>query len=328
MHTLLCSPEYLFGNLKHHRLQLYTFTMILALVGSFLATIQILSGYFKTRYKNLSPYINSFLTFSLLTVSMIVPNPFSSPYYLGIGTPNPWHNPTYMFCRPFSLLVFIYLINSYHKHQAKTSFAKDLVLVAIFSLLSMSAKPSFLISFLPAVCIVFVILLIKKEVSIKYIIGVGLSLLPALIPLLLLNSAVYGSPQANGKVILNPGGVWQTSRYGIPLSIVLGMAFPLYVFAIKIKKLPLSFILAFVNYVIASLVFYFLAESGERYIHGNFGWTYMFGMFFMFFVSMEEFFLKHRYGKAVSSVGWGLFLLHFLSGLFYLTWIGFGHSYY
>lgn len=258
---------------------------------------------------------------------MIIINPFSPHLYLGTGTPNPWHNPTFIFCKPFSILVFICLLKSLDYFKGKTGYIKELFLLSIFSILSMWAKPSFLMSFLPSVAIIFIYKFVKKEISVNFLILVAFSLLPSLIPLFIMNNMVFNSANSTNTIIFTMGQVWSNHSKNIPLSIVLAAAFPLYVFILNIKQLSTSHLLAFTNYIIAMLIYFFLAENGARIYHGNFSWSYLFALFFLFFVSIEEFFFKKKNSHLLYITGWGLFCLHLISGLYYLFVIAVGHNY-
>jgi hypothetical protein len=306
----------------------YSLMMIFSLVASLLFSVLIIRNYFHKRYKDINPYSIDFMSFSLMLVSMIIINPFSHPYYLGTGTPNPWHNPTYIFCKPFSILVFLFLLKSFDNYNLKTDYLKELFFLSFFSVLSMWAKPSFLMSFLPTVAFIFIYKFIKKDVSFKFLFLVALSMLPSLIPFFIMNNTIYHSSNSTNTIIVAFGKVWGNHSKLIPLSIVLAMAFPLYVFILKVKKLSTPHLLAFINFIVAMLIYLVLAEDGKRMYHGNFSWGYMFSMFFLFFVSIEEFFFKKNVSPTLNKVGRGLFLLHLISGLYYLSVIATGSSYF
>jgi len=301
--------------------------MILILLASLYFTVIILQSYFKDRYKELNPYLIDFVSLSLVIVSMIILTPFQDNVYIGSGTPNPWHSPSNIFCRPFCLIVFIYLAKSFENYKEKKSYIWQLFMVSLFSILSMWAKPSFLISFLPTIAILFSYKLIKQYISLTYFISIGVSLLPSLVVLALINSSLYHSTNTSDVITFSFGTVWSHSSKNILLSVFLGMVFPLYISIISIRKISFSILLALGNYIIATLFYLCLTENGDRMLHGNFGWGYLFAMFFMFFATTEYFFLK----KVVSGIGYKigcfLFALHLISGLFYFLKVVAGYPY-
>jgi hypothetical protein len=313
---------------KISKLILCSILMILTLVSSLFFTLMVVNNYFQKRYREVNPYIIDLMSLALMIVSMIIINPNSPHLYLGTGTPNPWHNPTYIFCKPFSILVFIYLLKSIELSNENKDCTKELIFLSLFSVLSMWAKPSFLISFLPSVVLLFIYKLLKKEISIRFLILSGISFLPSMIPLFIMNSTIFNSANSTNSIIIAAGQVWSNHSKNIPLSIVLAAAFPLYVFILNVKQLSTSHLLAFINYILAMLIYFFLAEKGVRMYHGNFSWGYLFALFFLFFVSIEEFFFKKKTSKGLYIPGLGLFLLHLFSGLFYLSVIVMGHNYF
>jgi hypothetical protein len=304
LHQFVMVLAMFFSFLCPSREVIFSLLMIFTLVASLLFSVLIIRNYFHKKYKDINPYLIDFLSLSLMMVSMIIINPFSNTYYLGTGTPNPWHNPTYIFCKPFSILVFIFLFKAFDNFKDNKEYLKELTLLSVFSILSMWAKPSFLMSFLPTVAITLIYKHIKKEVSFKFLLLVALSLLPSLIPFFIMNNTIFNSSNSTNSVILAVGKVWSNHSKNIPISIVLALAFPIFVFILKLKKLSTSHLLAFVNCIMAMLIY-----------------------FFLFFVSIEEFFFKKKESPLLNKVGWGLFLLHLISGLFYFSIIATGHNY-
>ena len=64
--------------------------------------------------------------------------------------PNPWHNPTITFVRPIGLLALLYFIKYMNGLDNNSEDRRNLVLFSLFSTLSVLAKPSFMMVFLPA----------------------------------------------------------------------------------------------------------------------------------------------------------------------------------
>lgn len=98
----------------------------------------------------------SFVAVALFFVSMLFPPAgMSLPgirfRYLGVFTPNPFHNATYMAARPFSILAFLWfvkLLPAYETGLNKDSSAQgahitDYIGFSVFLLLATMTKPSF-----------------------------------------------------------------------------------------------------------------------------------------------------------------------------------------
>ena len=90
---------------------------------------------------------------SLFFVSMVYPPtgiylPGIKYKYLGVFTPNPFHNATYMAARPFAILAFFKygeLLPVYEQPNAVREHKRDYILFAIYLLLATMTKPSFTI---------------------------------------------------------------------------------------------------------------------------------------------------------------------------------------
>jgi len=308
---------------------LYDAMMILVLVIANFFSVLIIRNYFLRNNPQINPYIIDFISISLFVVSMLV---IWTPFYhriryLGVGTPNPWHNPTYIFCRPFSLLVFILLLKSHSKFQSGLSSTKELVMLSIFSVLSMWAKPSFLICFLPAVFILYLYLILKKRITLKYYLLTGMALIPSLVPLYLINNTVYHTAEAANSIIVTFGKGWYQHTNSILVSIALGMAFPIFITFNRIRHLSIPHLLAIIMYLVAALEYFFLLENGTRMYDSNFTWGYLFSMFFMFMVCCDELVFKRSLVKNRARIGYVLLFLHLISGCLYLGNLMLGSDY-
>lgn len=299
-------------------------TMPIVLALSIFFSILILHHYFCLKYPHKSHYLTSFLPIALIFVSMIIYNPYKTYLFISSSSPNIWHNPTIIFSRTFAILTFLYVLKIYYKYKSKKTYLKEFLLLLLFSTLSMWAKPSFLTSFLPSVAILFIYQYFKKKISLKFLFAVALSLVPSFILSFIIQSSVFDD---KSYVVFAFAKVWRSFSTNIPLSILQASAFPLYIFLINIKRLSFPFILSFINYIISLLLYLCLAEHGNRLLHGNMGWGYILGMFFLFVFASEEFFLKRQYSLSQKITGWILFMMHFLSGVFYFIKILSGGRY-
>jgi hypothetical protein len=97
--------------------------------------------------------------------------------------------------------------------------------------------------------------------------------------------------EEGGKIIFDFLGVWSLQSDNIPLSILLALAFPILLFFLNTEiifddKILLSWIMVFIG------LFYqtSLAQKGKYYTDGNFGWSYMIAMSFLYIFSIIKFF--------------------------------------
>ena len=115
---------------------------------------------------------------------------------------------------------------------------------------------------------------------------------------------------------------WSTVSDHIPLSILLGIAFPLTVllFALARRQVPGLLKFSWQFYLAGLLTLMFLYEKGYRLPHVNFSWGYMYGLFFSYTASLivlVQNTLKHRQSAWQLAVQWGTYGLHLICGIDY-----------
>lgn len=324
-HLLISIPEiFNFPEEVYNRV-ISAFMPILLGISIYLSSYFVMD-YFKNKYPNSYDWLNVFLSLSLFFVSMVIMDQEEPLLYLGNWTPNPWHNPTYIFSRVFAILLFVYSLRIIEKQQFSFS---NLIKISFLGILTMWAKPSFLLSFIPAIGLLTFIQFTLKKIALRDLVKLFIAFVPSLLVLFFINKSVYTSElQNSNQVVVNAGIVWGEFSKDIFRSFLLGMMFPLYVVIIRLRQLTSIMLIALINWIFAFLIFYFLAESGNRMEHANFAWTYMFGMFFMFFASIETMFFKRTNSNIIELiVGILLFVAHVWSGIIYFSKIFMGLSY-
>jgi len=156
--------------------------------------------------------------------------------YLGISTPKPWHNPTFIACRPFSILTFIMFIIVLKQEINKSTILFNYFLLGFFALLSMWFKSSFMLSFLQTVALFLTYFWITKKIEFIRILKIGLTFFPTIIIIIILYKYVYANNSDNA-IGFGFGDFWHHYSKNILISIILGILFPLYVIIIGAKKL-------------------------------------------------------------------------------------------
>lgn len=267
-------------------------------------------------------YAADFLTVCLFFVSMLVLRLPGYYLYLAAWSGNPWHNPTYWFCRPFAILAFLSMVRFKRESDGGAVRAGTLVLLGVSNLAAAFAKPSFFLVFIPACFVYFLVDLIAKRFRPlgRYLL-LALSLLPSAFALLWQNSILFVA-DAPSKLVLAPGAVWSMYSPCLPVSILLGVAFPLYVTVRLLVQrrfaqagFPLH--IALLSYAFAFAELYLLAESGARFEDANFAWGYCFALFFLFAVCAREFFFRDNTRGAGKCIGAALFAAHLGCGVWY-----------
>ncbi len=100
--------------------------------------------------------------------------------------PNPVHNPTILFVRPFAIITVILFATILIKSEKQQKYTKEIILFGITTFLSVLAKPNFVITFFPGMGIIVLIkMLMKKQWKL------GKQILGSVVPSLILLMAQY-----------------------------------------------------------------------------------------------------------------------------------------
>lgn len=269
--------------------------------------------------------------------------------FLGIYSMNPVHNPTYTCMKGFSLLslCLIWDIWGAQKKEGyqgiffrvEKGLKKYYICLAVMLFLSTLAKPTFAEMFIPAVGLVMLAEWIsrirrKDGSAAPYfrhcLLNTFWCAVPALLYILLQFLAYfiwrrdYGG---DGSVILTKWlEVWGIYTDNVALSVLLGMAFPLFLVLINGDYFVKSDCgrLALAGYGVGFLEAAVLGEAGTKLTHANFLWPMMSGMLLMFVTAMMRLLVLERTqaetrGKrALLTAAWVLFCIHVLYGLLYM----------
>jgi len=312
--------------------------LVVLLVVSVFISYQIIYKYFSSHDNQLSNDRAKYIALSVLLISMLVIDfRINSIHYLGSLTPNPIHNPTYLFSKPFALITFIIYSLLIEKTLSKGRASAGLLLVASFvSALCMWAKPSFLISFIPTFIFFTSFLFFKNKKNWFGLLINCLTLIPSAIPLLLIKAKVFSSSEDGGQIVISFGEAWSRFSGNIFISIVLATALPLFMITIFLFKSNLinRFIkpqhkLSVLNFLFAVGIYLAFQETGPRSNHANFGWTYSFSLLMLFLMTIDLLLIKRCFKTIpkVEKAALILLSLHILSGLYYFILILFGYSY-
>lgn len=214
---------------------------------------------------------------------------------MGIYTPNPIWNATYLATRPFTIVCFFEaakVLKNYQKHftwKGCVPFAVSLFLMTI-------TKPSYTMVLVPLMGIILLVDLIRSRgKSFKNAFCLCLTMIPTGIDLLYQFFGVFSGTNVKGEetgIGIAFGLVWNNYTKSIPLSIVMGMALTLGVLVLNLMfnyqtiRNNFAYRFAWYNYLAGMGMFLVFYEKGFRMEHANFSWGYMHGMFFVFFMTL------------------------------------------
>ena len=198
-----------------------------------------------------------------------------------------WHSPTQQLMILFAMLSLLLFLRIYDNYMERIDPLKWIALL-ITSTISVWAKPSFMLVFIPTVIITFLIELARHAREgnsgrrFLRLFLFGLSMVPAGILILLLNSSIYGEGSEN-KVAVNVGGA---AEYNVYIAAFCGLLFPAIVILFnlgRLRELPIQISIGMLFFGIAEWAVFH--EVGTRGAHGNFAWGRQFGCYYFFLIA-------------------------------------------
>ena len=292
--------------------------------------------------------------FAIFFVSMVYPPngiflPGIQNHYVGVFTPNPFHNATYNATRPFAILAFFLFPVILKEYEEKIN-VKHNVVFGICLLLTTMTKPSFTFVLVPTAGLIMLYRLFKKKFQ-NFVPSVllGLAFVPTFIALLYQFFGVF-APAKDGESGIGFGlaTAWRLHCSNIPLAIGLALGFPILVLLLNYRELLKNswYRFSWQLLVVSLCEVLFLYEKGFRLPDMNFSWGYMHGIFFVFvgsvmvllqrtwqeieaFKGADESSRKMLWKSRVfTGAQWLALLWHLSCGLYYFYGIFRGQFYY
>jgi len=126
----------------------------------------------------------------------------------------------------------------------------------------------------------------------------------------------------DNKITVAPFFVWSLNSPDIPLSIFLGLAFPALYTLLNTRVLRTNSYILLSWLLVAVSIFYYalFAQEGKHYTDGNFGWSYMISMSFLYLFTIVDFFDNTRMmSLPVKYILFILLAIQLSIGLIYFT---------
>lgn len=300
-------------------------------ITSIILTKVILKEYDKSSSEFLQWIYAILLNFCIAIYVPLVHNMF----YIGLQTGNLWHNSTYICMKPLGLLAIILYLKLQKQYLQKIEI-KYYILFCLTLILVNAVKPSFIVTFAPAMLIYLIIDFfknIKDRSKIRNIIIFGCAVLISLPILIYQNSVLFGTDSEN-KITIGCMSILKLYHKYPLISLIQSAAFPLFVLITNwktiIKDRKYSFILTINIFGLAEYLF--LQETGERFRYANFSWQYYFTLALAFIFSIIIINNRKKEEKDNNKiyyiVCYILLGLHILSGIIYFTRLLMGYMYY
>lgn len=249
---------------------------------------------------------------------------------MGIYTPNPFWNATYMATRPFAIICFFEAAKILGEYESDFS-RKKCIPFALSLLLTTLTKPSYTMVLLPLMAVILLFHLIRsKGKSFRNAIYLCVTMIPTGLALLYQYAGVFTGTNVMGEetgIGIAFAEVWSNYSKNIPLSILMGMALPIGVLVLNYKEFFKNSVYRFAwwNYLTGTIMFLFLYEKGFRMLHANFSWGYMHGMFAVFLMTLILVIkntIQWRKSAKVIFVAaeWAVLLYHLACGINFLVY--------
>lgn len=243
------------------------------------------------------------LTLILMLVGPIIILTPEVPYLVGYLSPHVYHNPTMVTLKPLTLVLFVLALQTVDRQVPKHR-NRRLVLSALFTVLCILAKPSFVVILLPALAIVTLFRFVQHQ-SVHWVLLIGGIVLPACV-LLGVQAILFDA----SRIILNPLAFYASRNLldNLGLKLVLSILFPALVYLLYApwarKTLYLN--LGWLIFIFGAASTYLLAEE-NKVRFGNLTWSGQIGIFVLMTVSvvfwMSEF-LPRRQQSARGIAGY------------------------
>lgn len=140
---------------------------------------------------------------------------FSENWYLGAGSPNLWHNPTWVMMQPWAIGSFLAFVTWLQRHDRRSLFGLSATLVV-----SVLFKPSWAVVFVPVLAVAAVPHLRRRT---------RWHLPAAVLPTAMVMSWQFLvlAGDSTGGFVLSPFEIWNVWTSSVVGSVLLALAFPI-----------------------------------------------------------------------------------------------------
>lgn len=268
------------------------------------------------------------IAFVALMVTAIYIPWFNQSVYLGQGSPNIWHSPTYDAIRPISLLTVILFADAICGRRLPMPRIAVLMILVVLGIL---LKPSFFAVFFPAVvCYAVLDMLWNRNVVFptKMLCAV---LIPAVIAFVMF-IRLFFSGNVDGGSGIELDFFFNPYSPNPIISYLLLLAFVLYVMIVCRKRIfarNSQYVFVVLLLVVGICESAFITESGPYKDACNFSWGYMNAAFIAWIFFLSLFVRQVRESnltRMTVGIGTALVSAHFISGVYYFFWLLFVSS--
>ncbi len=279
--------------------------------------------------------------YSVFFISMLYPPkniylPGMTLRNLGVFSANPYYNQTYLAARGFAIVAFFlfaHILTYYEDHVDK----KEYIAFSVFLLLATLTKPSFTFVLVSAAAVHMIVkLIMSKGKKLREFLCLLATAVPTFITLIIQFGGVFGSSSHAGEgggIGFGIGKAWSVYTGNIVLAVMLANAFPGVVMLLNLKRFKDNkiFLLAWEVMMAGFLEFLCLYEKGDRFVHCNFAWGYIYGIFFVFVAGLMlliENTVKKKQPVWMLAFEWAVYVWHLGCGTAFFTMLYMGGYFY
>ena len=209
--------------------------------------------------------------------------------YMGPGSPSVWHNVTLLTLQPLALLSVFFTVKFF-----KSDSLKYFVLAILVTIISIFAKPNFIIVFLPSLV---VYMLLKKYFDKRQLLFVLAAILLSVASLVyqFMNQYESNSSSTGGSVIFDFLGVWSLYTPSVTVSILMALGLPLLITLFNFKSVKKNEYIQFswLLVLFSTILFACFAEGGKRFAEGNFSWSWHISLSLIYIFAIVEYFKQY-----------------------------------
>ena len=259
---------------------------------------------------------------------------FNRNLYLGQGSPNIWHNPTFLMVKAVAFPVLVGFSSLMSSMLAGIGNAEEgmagvpwlrVAALALGLLATNLAKPCFMQVFFPAFCLLALFLVVKHgKRAVRPVCCLSLVLLPSVLFMGLQYILVFDG-NSDSKVAVAFLKYWRHTTPNAGISFILVSLFPLLmlVHSVKHRRFGAGDALVWLMFVAGVLQKAVLIEEGRRMWHGNLTWGFMLAIFFVWYFAIDKFISLSRDCAGPRQRAWlvaasAALSMHVASGMWYI----------
>ncbi len=226
------------------------------------------------------------ITFISLAIGPLFIMSFSPRIYLGVGSPSVWHNVTLLAVKPFALLSVFLTIKFFISNKLNY-----FILAILVTIVSIFAKPNFIIIFLPSL-VAYIVL--KKYFDKRQLLFALITILLSVAALAYQFTNEFGEG-GKSSVIFDFLGVWSMYSANIPVSILMALGLPFLITIFNYTSVKKNEYIKFTWLLVlfSLILFSCFAEEGRNYSHANFSWSWNISLSLIYVFTIIEYFKQY-----------------------------------